>query len=86
MTNQRTAVVDTYGAVSLFAHLKYHNPFLILSIDTATMSDPTTQSNYLQIASENISFDWTLDFAKQTISGTAALTLRAKEDGVQEVM
>ena len=59
---------------------------MIVSIDTAAMSDPTTQSNYLQIASENISFDWELDFAKQTISGTATLTLRAKEDGVQEVM
>jgi len=50
------------------------------------MSDPTTQSNYLNIASENISFDWKLDFEKQTISGTATHTLRANEDGVQDVM
>ncbi|KAF8341710.1 peptidase family M1-domain-containing protein [Amanita rubescens] len=50
------------------------------------MSDPTTQSNYLKIASENISFDWKLDFEKQTISGTVTHTLRANEDGVQDVI
>lgn len=50
------------------------------------MSDPTTQSNYLEIASESISFDWKLDFEKQTVSGTVTHSLRANEDGVQDVM
>ncbi|KAF8633192.1 hypothetical protein AX15_001489 [Amanita polypyramis BW_CC] len=50
------------------------------------MSDPTTQSNYRQITSEHISFHWKLDFESQSISGTAAHTLRANEDGVQEVI
>ncbi|KAK2459750.1 hypothetical protein APHAL10511_008182 [Amanita phalloides] len=50
------------------------------------MSDPTTQSNYLQIASEEVSLDWKLDFEKQTIAGTIVHTLRAKEDGVKEVI
>lgn len=51
-----------------------------------SMSDPTSQSNYLQIASEHISVNWRLDFSEQIITGTATHTLRVKEDGVQEVI
>ncbi|KAI0785951.1 peptidase family M1-domain-containing protein [Abortiporus biennis] len=48
--------------------------------------DPTTQANYLQIASENIDFDWTLDFKEEIISGSATHTLLVKEDGVNEIV
>lgn len=48
--------------------------------------DPTTQANYAQVASEHIYFDWTVDFVKKNISGSATHTLSVKEDGVEEVM
>jgi leukotriene-A4 hydrolase len=48
--------------------------------------DPTTQSNYSQIASNNISFDWTLDFPAQILSGSATHHLNVLVDGVSEVM
>ena len=50
------------------------------------MADPTTQSNYLQIASEHVHFDWALDFHARTISGSATHHLLVKEDNVKEVM
>lgn len=50
------------------------------------MPDPTSQSNYLQIASEHIQCDWTVDFEQQVISGSAVHTLIVKEDGVKEVV
>ena len=48
--------------------------------------DPTTQANYTQIASEHIDFDWTIDFAKRIIVGSATHTFVVKEAGVTEVM
>ncbi|KAG6849471.1 hypothetical protein H0H93_008198, partial [Arthromyces matolae] len=50
------------------------------------MSDPTTQSNYLQITTTHVSFDWFLDFDAQIISGSATHRLLVKEDGVKEVI
>ena len=50
------------------------------------MADPTTQSNYLKIASKHITFDWKLDFDKCIIAGSAVHDLIVKEDGVKEVM
>ncbi|KAG6919449.1 hypothetical protein DXG01_005708 [Tephrocybe rancida] len=50
------------------------------------MADPTTQSNYLQIASEHVSLDWSLDFDTQIISGSATHHLLVKEGGVKEVV
>ena len=48
--------------------------------------DPTSQSNFLHIASEHIYFDWHIDFAAKAIAGSATHTLIVKEDGVKEVM
>ena len=48
--------------------------------------DPTTQSNYNQVYTEHVSFDWAVDFESQTISGNATHTLKIKEDGPKEVM
>ncbi|KAI0044083.1 leukotriene-A4 hydrolase [Auriscalpium vulgare] len=50
------------------------------------MSDPTTQSNYLQIYTVNVDFDWSLDFEKRIVSGSATHSLAVKEDGVSEVI
>ncbi|GLB36698.1 putative leukotriene A4 hydrolase, C-terminal [Lyophyllum shimeji] len=50
------------------------------------MADPTTQSNYLQIATERLSLDWTLDFDAELISGSATHHLLAKADDVKEVI
>ncbi|KAI0317914.1 peptidase family M1-domain-containing protein [Amylostereum chailletii] len=50
------------------------------------MSDPTSQSNFLQIATTHIHFDWTVDYEKQTVSGSATHKLAVKEDGVKEVI
>ncbi|KAJ7178723.1 peptidase family M1-domain-containing protein [Mycena crocata] len=48
--------------------------------------DPTTQSNYSQIASTHIAFDWSLDFAAQILSGSATHSLNILVDGVPEVI
>lgn len=48
--------------------------------------DPTTQSNYWEVVTENIALDWEIDFEAQIIKGSATHTLRVKSDGPQEVM
>jgi leukotriene-A4 hydrolase len=50
------------------------------------MPDPTSQSNYLQIATEHVYFDWDVDFQQKIISGFAVHSLIVKQDGVGEVM
>jgi leukotriene-A4 hydrolase len=50
------------------------------------MPDPTTQSNYLQVTSEHVALDWTLDFDAEVIAGSAVHHLLVKEDNVKEVM
>jgi leukotriene-A4 hydrolase len=50
------------------------------------MPDPTTQSNYLQIATEHISLDWKIDFKTQIIAGSVIHDLKVREDDVNEVM
>ncbi|KAF7330388.1 Leukotriene A-4 hydrolase [Mycena venus] len=48
--------------------------------------DKTTYANYTQIASTNITFNWTLDFSAQILSGSATHHLNILVDGVSEVM
>ncbi|VDC07016.1 unnamed protein product [Peniophora sp. CBMAI 1063] len=50
------------------------------------MPDPTSQSNYLDIATSHIHFDWAVDFEKQSVYGSATYTLRALKDGVNEAV
>lgn len=54
--------------------------------ESSDMPDPTTQSNYLQIYTTNVDFNWTLDFSKQILEGDATHTLLAREAGIEEVM
>ncbi|KAG1847366.1 peptidase family M1-domain-containing protein [Suillus subluteus] len=49
-------------------------------------ADPTSQSNYLQIATKHITFDWTVDFDNKVITGTATHEFIAKIDEVSEVI
>lgn len=49
-------------------------------------NDPTSQANFLQIASEHIDFVWHLDFEAKVVSGKATHTLLVKQDGVKEVV
>ncbi|KAJ7616749.1 peptidase family M1-domain-containing protein [Mycena rosella] len=48
--------------------------------------DPTTQSNYWQIASEHVTFDWSVDFAAQIVSGSATHRMNVLLDGVEEAI
>jgi leukotriene-A4 hydrolase len=50
------------------------------------MPDPTSQSNYLQISTEHVYFDWNVDFEQKVISGFAVHDLIVKQDGVREVV
>jgi hypothetical protein len=50
------------------------------------LGDPTTYANYEAIASEHIALDWAIDWDQKVISGSATHTLRAKVDGVNEVL
>lgn len=54
-------------------------------IDTA-MPDPTSQSNYIQIATERISFVWDVDFQLKIIRGFAVHDLIVKQGDVREVV
>lgn len=68
---------------SLLAGLKYglqHPTAMTVDID------PTTQANYTKIASQQVHFDWTIDWAKQVISGSVTHTLVVREDSVSEVV
>lgn len=49
------------------------------------VEDPTSQSNYTKIATTNVALDWTIDFEKRYIYGSATHQLIAKED-VSEVV
>jgi hypothetical protein len=55
------------------------------NLSASVMPDPTTQSNYLQVYTTNVDFDWTLDFEKQVLEGAATHTLLAQETGIEEV-
>ncbi|TFK89276.1 zincin [Polyporus arcularius HHB13444] len=57
-----------------------------MSSDMDLPYDPSTQANWKEVASEHVDFDWTVDFAKQTISGSATHLLRVKKDNVKEVV
>lgn len=48
--------------------------------------DPTTQSNYLDVYTTHISFDWLVDFDKKIISGSATHKLTVASTGAKEVM
>lgn len=50
------------------------------------MPDPTSQSNYLQVASEHIQLDWNVDYEARVISGFATHTMIVKEDGIEEII
>ncbi|KAG6331249.1 hypothetical protein ID866_7842 [Astraeus odoratus] len=50
------------------------------------MPDPTTQSNYLEIAARHLSLDWTIDFNAQAISGRAVYELEVRKEGVYEAI
>ncbi|KAI9567862.1 hypothetical protein HD554DRAFT_2205270 [Boletus coccyginus] len=53
--------------------------------DQIPTKDPTTQSNYTEIATTHLSLDWTVDLEKKSIYGSATHLLLAKED-VTEVI
>ena len=57
-----------------------------MSSDLELPYDPSTQANWQEVVSEHVDFDWTVDFAKQTISGSATHLLRVKKDDVKEVV
>ncbi|KAK7019843.1 leukotriene A-4 hydrolase [Favolaschia claudopus] len=48
--------------------------------------DPTTQSNYQQIASGHIDFDWSVDFSAQVLSGSATHRMKVLVDDVNEAV
>ncbi|KAH0826355.1 hypothetical protein J3R83DRAFT_5315 [Lanmaoa asiatica] len=53
--------------------------------DQIPVEDPTSQSNYTKIATKNVTVDWTIDFEKRYIYGSATHQLIARED-VSEVI
>jgi hypothetical protein len=59
---------------------------LRVDLGLTTMPDPTSQSNYLQISTEHVYFDWNVDFQQKVISGSAVHNLIVKQDGVREVV
>jgi leukotriene-A4 hydrolase len=52
---------------------------------TVPLLDPTSQSNYTKIATTNVSLEWTIDYDKRYIYGSATHRMIALED-VSEIM
>ena len=50
------------------------------------MADPATQSNYLEIATDRIDFEWNVDLEANVLGGSATHTLIVKEEAVSQVM
>ncbi|EGN94342.1 hypothetical protein SERLA73DRAFT_188178 [Serpula lacrymans var. lacrymans S7.3] len=50
------------------------------------MPDPTSQSNYTQIATSHLSLEWNVNYSRRFIAGSATHTLIARQDGVNEVV
>lgn len=48
--------------------------------------DPTTQSNYTDVYSTHVRFDWKIDFVNRLISGSATHTLTVQKDALNEIM
>ena len=57
----------------------------ITTLATADV-DPTTQSNYLVVASQHVHFDWDVDFENEVLAGSSTHDVRVLQDGVGEVM
>ncbi|KAG8892778.1 hypothetical protein FRC00_011550, partial [Tulasnella sp. 408] len=49
-------------------------------------TDPTTQSNYWEITTTHVHFDWDIDWTKRIISGSATHNLTSKMDSPAEVL
>ncbi|CUA75782.1 leukotriene-A4 hydrolase [Rhizoctonia solani] len=48
--------------------------------------DPVTQSNYSEITTKHVHFDWAIDWKQRIISGSATHDLIANEDDVKQVI
>ncbi|KAI5833346.1 zincin [Schizophyllum commune Tattone D] len=57
----------------------------ITTLATADV-DPTTQSNYLAVASQHVHFDWDVDFENEVLAGSSTHDVRVLQDGVGEVI
>ncbi|KAF9040606.1 leukotriene-A4 hydrolase [Panaeolus papilionaceus] len=52
----------------------------------STLVDTATQSNYLEISTDHVTFDWKVDFERKTIGGSAEHLLKVKKQGVDKVV
>ncbi|KZV89070.1 hypothetical protein EXIGLDRAFT_838751 [Exidia glandulosa HHB12029] len=50
------------------------------------IEDPTTHANYDEIVTSHVHLEWTIDWEKQSVHGTATHTLKALVDGVDNVL
>lgn len=53
---------------------------------TMVSTDPTTQSNYLDVYTTHVSLDWLVNFDNETISGSATHKLTVASPHAKEVM
>jgi leukotriene-A4 hydrolase len=48
--------------------------------------DQQTQSNYTQVATEHVAFNWSIDFETQVLAGSAIHRMNVLIDDVHEAM
>ncbi|KAG8705976.1 hypothetical protein FRC11_008642, partial [Ceratobasidium sp. 423] len=48
--------------------------------------DPATQSNYAEITTKHVHFDWAIDWKRRTISGSVTHDLIANQDNVEQLV
>ena len=79
--SSRTLPTCVYPSSSLTLGIQYR-----AYSNHTQMSDPTSQANYLAIATTHIHFDWVVDYEAEVVKGSATHTLAVKEDDVKEVV
>ena len=48
--------------------------------------DTATQSNYADIATQHVAFDWSIDFEAKVLTGSATHDMKLSKAGVEEAM
>ena len=67
-----------------------HSLLFLSVVVTALMADisadTTTQSNYADIATQHVTFDWSINFDAKVLAGSATHDMKLNKDAVEEAM
>jgi aminopeptidase N len=76
-------------STSLLPTLQHSRISRIMAATTTNVTGPTdlsSLSNFAAIRTEHIQLDWTIDWTKQLIHGSATLTMKPTKSGIDRVV